>query len=244
MAFIINGLTRACHAAKTQYGIQAGLILCFLRHLSEDEAIETLHQALPYRNALLGVGLDSSELGYPPERFARVFALAREHGLHCVAHAGEEGPASYIQNAIEYLKVERIDHGVQAIHDAALMQSLAASQCPLTLCPLSNIKLKVFESLQALPFRALQAANLCLTINSDDPAYFGGYLNDNLTALCEAHDLSVRDVAQLIRNGFQASFLGPDEKQYWLQLVDTHFETMMGHRHAMSDVLLASQTPP
>ena len=179
METVINGLHRACTAAAAKLGVSAALILCFLRHLSEDEAFETLEQALPLRDKFIGVGLDSSEVGHPPEKFARVFARCRALGLRLVAHAGEEGPPAYVWAALDVLKVERIDHGVQSAQDGALMARLARERMPLTVCPLSNLKLCVFPDLAQHNLGALLDAGLVATVNSDDPAYFGGYVNDN-----------------------------------------------------------------
>ena len=186
MATVVEGLHRACTDAKARFGIDAELILCFLRHLSEEDAFATLEAALPFRDMFIGVGLDSSELGHPPEKFARVFARCRELGLHIVAHAGEEGPPAYIWSALDVLKAERIDHGVQAIHDPALMQRLAHDRIPLTVCPLSNQKLCVFPDLADHNLGALLDAGLVATVNSDDPAYFGGYMTDNFLQVFEA----------------------------------------------------------
>ncbi|MEQ1658812.1 MAG: adenosine deaminase, partial [Hylemonella sp.] len=186
MGTVIEGLSRACADAQTKLGISADLILCFLRHLSEEDAFATLEAALPWRKHFIGVGLDSSEVGHPPEKFARVFARCRELGLHLVAHAGEEGPPAYVWSALDVLKVERIDHGVQSIHDPALMQRLADSRMPLTVCPLSNLKLCVFADLKQHNLRRMLDAAVCVTINSDDPAYFGGYLLDNYLQTFEA----------------------------------------------------------
>ena len=181
MEAVIKGLRRACEDARQRWDISADLILCFLRHLSEDDALATLEAALPWRDHFIGVGLDSSEVGHPPAKFSRVFGRARELGLHVVAHAGEEGPPEYIWQALDILKAERIDHGVQAVHDPALMRRLADERIPLTVCPLSNLKLRVFPDLSQHNLPALLDAGLCATINSDDPAYFGGYINDNFT---------------------------------------------------------------
>ena len=186
MGTVIAGLHRACTDAGARLGVDAVLVLCFLRHLSEEAAGETLDQALPYRDRFIGVGLDSSELGHPPEQFERVCARCRQLGLHVVAHAGEEGPPAYIWGALDTLQVERIDHGVQAVHDAQLMQRLARERMPLTVCPLSNIKLCVFPDLARHNLPSLLEAGLMVTVNSDDPAYFGGYLNDNFLQLFAA----------------------------------------------------------
>jgi len=175
---VIDGIWRACQDSP----VSASLIMCFLRHLSEEEAIATLEQSLPHRDKFIGVGLDSSELGHPPEKFARVFERARGLGLHLVAHAGEEGPPSYIESALDVLKVERIDHGVRCLDDPALVQRLVRERMALTVCPLSNIKLRVFDVMGSHNLRVLLDAGLAVTVNSDDPAYFGGYVNDNYLA--------------------------------------------------------------
>ncbi len=206
METVIGGLHRACADAKRDLGVDASLILCFLRHLSEQEAFETLEQALPYSDQFIGVGLDSSELGHPPEKFARVFKRCKELGFRLVAHAGEEGPPAYVWAALDVLQVERIDHGVQSTQDAALMQRLATSRVPLTVCPLSNQKLCVFPNLADHNLGALLAAGLCATVNSDDPAYFGGYINENFTQTFAATGLTAQHAYQLARNSFEASF--------------------------------------
>jgi len=223
MGVVIEGLHRACQDAHTKLGISADLILCFLRHLSEDEAIETLQAALPWRDRFIGVGLDSSEVGHPPEKFARVFAQARAWGLHVVAHAGEEGPPAYIWSALDVLQVERIDHGVQAIHDPALMQRLAQSRMPLTVCPLSNLKLCVFGGLEDHNLKQMLDAGLCVTINSDDPAYFGGYLNDNFLQTFAALGLNAQHAKTLATNSLQASFANEADKARWLRELDACF---------------------
>ncbi len=207
MEVVITGLHRACLDAGTKLGISADLILCFLRHLSEEDAFATLEQALPYRDRFIGVGLDSSEVGHPPEKFARVFARCAELGLHCVAHAGEEGPPAYVWSALDVLKVQRIDHGVQSAKDPALMARLAQERIPLTVCPLSNQKLCVFPDLKDHNLRALLDAGLCATINSDDPAYFGGYLSENYRATAAALGLSADEVRQLAHNAVEAAWL-------------------------------------
>lgn len=223
MEVVIGGLDDACKAAKARYGIDAALILCFLRHLSEEDAFATLEAALPWRACLIGVGLDSSELGHPPEKFARVFARCGELGLHRVAHAGEEGPPAYIRSALDLLHAERIDHGVQAVHDAALMQRLARERIPLTVCPLSNQKLCVFPDLAAHNLGALLDAGLVATVNSDDPAYFGGYLNDNFLQVFTATGLTVRHAYALGRNAFEASFVDGPAKAAYLERLDAVF---------------------
>jgi adenosine deaminase len=225
METVIEGLHRACVDAQAELGLSASLILCFLRHLSEAEAFETLEQALPYRDMLVGVGLDSGELGNPPEKFARVFARCRELGLHLVAHAGEEGPPAYIWTALDLLKVERIDHGVQAIQDPALMRRLAQDRIALTVCPLSNLKLCVFPDLAQHNLRQLLDAGLAATVNSDDPAYFGGYMNDNFTQTFAATGMNTEHAYTLARNSFAASFIGEAARRRHIDHLDQVFET-------------------
>ncbi len=222
---VINGLHRACVDARTETGISASLILCFLRHLSEEEAFATLEQALPLRDKFIGVGLDSSELGHPPEKFARVFARCRELGFHRVAHAGEEGPTSYIWSALDVLKVERIDHGVRCVQDALLMQRLAQDRIPLTVCPLSNLKLRVFERLAEHNLGQLLDAGLAATVNSDDPAYFGGYINDNFVQTFAATGLSAQHAYTLARNSFEASFIDASAKRGFQDQLDQVLES-------------------
>lgn len=223
METVIRGLSRACADARAQ-GISAELILCFLRHLSEREAFETLEAALPFRDHFIGVGLDSSEIGHPPEKFARVFARCRELGFHIVAHAGEEGPPAYIWQALDVLKAERIDHGVQAVHDAALMQRLAAERVPLTVCPLSNQKLCVFPDLAQHNLKRLLDAGLCATVNSDDPAYFGGHINANFQQVFAASGMTAEQAWQLAANSFEASFAPAADKARWLARLQDTFE--------------------
>ena len=222
---VIVGLHHACRRAHAELGISSQLILCFLRHLTEEAALATLEQALPYRHLFIGVGLDSSERGHPPEKFARVFARARELGLNAVAHAGEEGPPAYIESALEVLQVQRIDHGVRCMEDPALVQRLADRRMPLTVCPLSNVKLRVFETLADHNLPALLDAGVCATINSDDPAYFGGYLNENFVQTFAAlPQLGARQAWQLAANSFEASFVPAQQKQAWLAQLDRCFE--------------------
>ncbi len=224
MAAVIVGLAHACRRAHAELGISASLILCFLRHLSEDAALATLEQALPYRQHFTGVGLDSSERGHPPEKFARVFARCRELGLHVVAHAGEEGPPAYIWSALDVLKVQRIDHGVRCLEDPALVRRLAAERVPLTVCPLSNVKLRVFKTLAEHNLPALLDAGLCATVNSDDPAYFGGYMNQNFIETFDAlPQLGVAQAYTLARNSFEASFAPAPDKQRWEAALDNCF---------------------
>jgi adenosine deaminase len=212
MEVIIGGLRDACHDAHKRFGISSNLILCFLRHLSEEAAFQTLEMALPYRAELVGVGLDSGEKGNPPSKFCRVFAKAKEHGLHLVAHAGEEGPAAYIREAIDLLHVERIDHGVRCDEDPALVRELAAKRMPLTVCPLSNLKLRVFKDLEQHNFATLLRAGVHVTINSDDPAYFGGYIGENYRATAEALDLTPHELVRVAEHAVHGSFLPEDEK--------------------------------
>ncbi|WP_395687742.1 adenosine deaminase [Caenimonas koreensis] len=223
MGVVINGLHRACVEAKARLGVDASLILCFLRHLSEDDALETLQQALPYRDKFIGVGLDSSEVGHPPEKFARVFEKCRGLGLHLVAHAGEEGPPAYVWTALDVLKVERIDHGVQSTKDPALMKRLAQDRIALTVCPLSNLKLCVFPQLADHNIRELLDAGLAATINSDDPAYFGGYMNENFTQTFAATGLTAAHAYQLAKNSFDASFTDAATKRRYTDMLDAVF---------------------
>ncbi len=222
---VINGLHRACADAPAKFGMTASLILCFLRHLSEEEAFACLEQALPLRDKIVGIGLASSEVGHPPEKFAKVFARARELGFRLVAHAGEEAPPAYIWSALDVLKVERIDHGVQAIHDAALMRRLADTQMPLTVCPLSNLKLKVFPDLTHHTIGRMLDAGIVATINSDDPAYFGGYINENFTQTFAALGLTSQHAYTLARNSFEASFIEPSVRANYVQRLDEVFAT-------------------
>ena len=223
METVINGLYRACRDAQIEQGISATLILSFLRHLSEESAMQTLEEALPLRDRFIGVGLDSSELGNPPEKFARVFAKAKELGLHLVAHAGEEGPPAYIWGALDSLGVERIDHGVQSEKDEQLMARLAKEQIPLTVCPLSNLKLCVIDDLADHNLPRLLKAGLKVMINSDDPAYFGGYVNENYTQLFAATGMGAPEAYQLARNSLEASFASDAQKAQWIAKLDQTF---------------------
>ena len=223
---VINGLHRACEEAPQRYGMTASLILCFLRHLSEVEAFECLEQALPLRDKIVGIGLASSEVGHPPEKFAKVFARARELGFRLVAHAGEEAPPAYIWSALDVLKVERIDHGVQAIHDATLMQRLVKDRIPLTMCPLSNLKLCVFPTLADHTIKRMLDAGIMATINSDDPAYFGGYINENFTQTFAALGMNAQHAYQLARNSFDASFIDASMRSNYVQRLDAVFASL------------------
>ncbi|MBO9357234.1 adenosine deaminase [Bordetella petrii] len=216
MQAVMAGLTRACDAAQAELGISSALILCFLRHLSEADAFDTLEQALPYRRHFIGIGLDSGERGNPPEKFARVFTRCRELGLRIVAHAGEEGPAQYIRDALDLLGAERIDHGVRCVEDPQLVERLARERIPLTVCPLSNVKLRVFDAMSDHNMAALLDAGLCVTVNSDDPAYFGGYLNQNfLETFAALPRLDARHAVRLAHNSFDASFVSDDRRARW-----------------------------
>lgn len=218
-ATVINGLQKACDDAKAKLDISSHLIMCFLRHLSEDAAFATLEQALPYKDQIIAVGLDSSEVGHPPSKFERVFAKAREAGFLVVAHAGEEGPAAYVWEALDLLKVNRIDHGVRSEEDPALMQRLIAEKMPLTVCPLSNLKLCVVDDMQQHNIRRLLQQGVHVTVNSDDPSYFGGYMNDNFIAIAEALDLSNEELKQLAINSFEASFITDADKEQWINQI-------------------------
>jgi adenosine deaminase len=218
---VIGGLTRACERAQRELGVSSALIMCFLRHLSEEDALATLEQALPYRHQITGVGLDSSERGNPPEKFEQVFKRCRKLGWHAVAHAGEEGPPAYVWGALDALKVERIDHGVRSVDDPVLMQRLARERVPLTVCPLSNIKLCVFKRMSEHNLATLLDAGIVATVNSDDPAYFGGYINDNFVAAFEAlPQLTARHAYELAANSFEASFVDEAQKKAWRAQLD------------------------
>jgi adenosine deaminase len=224
LATVLDGLERACQEAR-QFGITHRLILCFLRHLPEEEAFATLEEALPHRDRILGVGLDSSERGHPPEKFARVFARCRELGFRVVAHAGEEGPAAYVTGALDVLGAERIDHGVRCLEDPALVDRLARQRIPLTVCPLSNVRLRVFERMGDHVLPRLLEAGVVATVNSDDPAYFGGYLARNMEAAAEALGLDAGDAVTLARNSLEAAFLEPAERARLLERLDGYVET-------------------
>ncbi|MGD8231196.1 adenosine deaminase [Vibrio sp. TRT 1302] len=210
---VINGIHRALLDGREEFGISSRIIMCFLRHLDEASAFATLEQALPHKDKIIAIGLDSSELGHPPEKFARVFAKAREAGFLTVAHAGEEGPSSNINDSLELLKVSRVDHGVRCVDDEKLVEHLAKTRMPLTVCPLSNTKLKVFEQMQDHNIVELLRKGLCVTINSDDPAYFGGYMTDNFLAVDKSHGLTWEELAQFTLNAIEASFISAEEKQ-------------------------------
>ena len=210
---VIGGIHRALVRAEVELNISSRLILCFLRHLDEAAAFATLEQALPHRDKIVAVGLDSSEKGNPPGKFQRVFERALKEGFLTVAHAGEEGPASYISDSLSLLKVSRIDHGVRCIDDPVLVERLIADRIPLTVCPLSNIKLRVFDTMSQHNIVDLLRRGLCVTINSDDPAYFGGYMAENFLAVAEAHSMTTQEIAQFSFNSIAASFISKYEKQ-------------------------------
>ncbi len=222
-ATVLDGIYGALQAGESSLGITFRLIMCFLRHLSADEAMATLEQALPFNDRIDAVGLDSSEVGHPPSKFVEVFDRARHEGFLTVAHAGEEGPPEYIREALDLLKVERIDHGVRCLEDPALVERLAREKIPLTVCPLSNVKLRVFDTLEQHNLKELLAKGLCVTINSDDPAYFGGYIGENFLKTQQALSLDADDIKTLAKNAFSASFLSDAEKE-------RHIAAVQGHR--------------
>ncbi len=217
---VLEGIRSALDAAAAELGITSRLILCFLRHLSPEQAMATLEQALSHRDAIVGVGLDSSELGNPPSLFTPVFDRAREEGFLTVAHAGEEGPPEYIWEALDLLHVRRIDHGVRCLEDDKLVERLRRDRVPLTVCPLSNVKLRVFDRIEKHSIPRLIEAGLCVTVNSDDPAYFGGYINDNYRAVRDAHEIDRAGLFQLARNSFVGSFLDDAAKSRHLAELD------------------------
>lgn len=220
---VIKGIHSALEDGKQQLGISYKLIMSFLRHLSEDSAFKTLEQALPYSDWIDGVGLDSSEVGNPPSKFQKVFEIARQAGFKAVAHAGEEGPAAYVWEALDLLKVDRLDHGNRSLEDSDLVDRLVADKIALTVCPLSNYKLKVVTDMQHHPLKVMLQKRLLATVNSDDPAYFSGYMNDNFWAVTQALDLSKEDLYQLSINAVNASFVKGDEKVAMRHKVDAYF---------------------
>lgn len=204
---VFEGISSALQDGETKLGISSRIIMCFLRHLDEEAGFKTLREAGPWIDRMAGVGLDSSEVGHPPSKFFNLFEVARELGLYCVAHAGEEGPPEYVYEALDGLEVDRIDHGNRAMEDQKLVDRLVESQMPLTVCPQSNLRLAVVKDMRDHPIRSMLAAGLRVTVNSDDPAYFGGYVNDNFNALVDAVDLSREEIIELVVNSFKASFL-------------------------------------
>ena len=224
-AEVLDGIYGALEAGEAQLGITFRLIMCFLRHLSVDEAMATLDSALPHKDRLHAVGLDSSEVGHPPSKFTAAFDRARDAGLLTVAHAGEEGPPEYIREALDLLKVRRIDHGIRCLEDPELVERLVDEQIPLTVCPLSNVKLRVFDTLKQHNLAKLLDAGLCVTVNSDDPAYFGGYIGDNFLQVQQALALDANNLQALARNAFTASFLPQDEIERHIRAVDAVFDS-------------------
>ncbi|MFC2028580.1 adenosine deaminase [Chloroflexota bacterium] len=217
---VVNGIQRALTDGREKFGISSKMIMCFLRHLPAESAMETLEESLPYKSMITAVGLDSSEVGHPPEKFNAVFERALEEGFLTVAHAGEEGPPEYIWQALDVLKASRIDHGVRALEDLKLVERLVKDQVPLTVCPLSNIKLKVFDELTDHNLKKLMDLGVCVTINSDDPAYFGGYIGENYEQARKALDLTPKEIHQLAKNSFNASFLTETEKKALIARLD------------------------
>jgi len=222
LAMVLGGIRGALLQAQRESGMTSRIIMCFLRHLSAEDAMRTLEEALPYKHDIAAVGLDSSESGHPPAKFAEVFARARRAGWQAVAHAGEEGPASYIRDALDVLDVVRIDHGVRCEEDEALMQRLIDEQIPLTMCPLSNVRLRVFESMEQHNLKRLFERGLCVTVNSDDPAYFGGYILENYLAVQQALGLTRAQLALLASNSIQGSFLDDQEKRRWRSAIQNY----------------------
>ncbi|MEN8246139.1 MAG: adenosine deaminase [Thermodesulfobacteriota bacterium] len=223
---VVKGIHRAMLDTERRLGLSSKLIMCILRHLSVAEAMDTLEMARAFKNIITAVGLDSSELGHPPEKFVSVFNRARRWGLKTVAHAGEEGPPDYIWQALKLLRVERIDHGVRCLEDTGLVEYLARKQVPLTVCPMSNVKLKVFDHMKQHNLKKMMASGLCVTINSDDPAYFGGYIEENFLSLQQAHGLNMDDISKLVRNAFKASFLNQVDKRKYLNELDEFVSTV------------------
>ncbi|NKB76794.1 MAG: adenosine deaminase [Gammaproteobacteria bacterium] len=214
---VVNGISEALKQAQTEFGMTSELIMCFLRHLDEQDAMDTLEAARPYKDLIVGVGLDSSELGHPPSKFERVFTLARAQGYKCVAHAGEEGPSQYVREAIELLQVDRIDHGNNALDDPQLIRELAQTKLPLTVCPLSNTRLCVVDSMEDHPIKKMLDHGLRATVNSDDPAYFGGYMNENYYAIVDSLNLGKEDIITLAKNSIESTFTTQQRKQDLLE---------------------------
>jgi adenosine deaminase len=219
---VIDGITKALQKGEQELGISSFLIMCFLRHLSEENAFETLKASLPFKDKIIGVGLDSSEVGHPPSKFQNVFEAAKKEGYKIVAHAGEEGDSSYIWEAINLLQVERIDHGIRCDEDESLVKLLIKKQIPLTVCPLSNVKLRAVKNMQEHNILKLLRQGVLVTVNSDDPAYFGGYVNENYEAICDHLDLSKEELKTLASNSFKASFLNEVQKQHFIALISQY----------------------
>lgn len=226
-ATLINGFKKGMKRGLTDFGMDTRLIMCFLRHLSEEEAIKTFEEATPFLEDLISVGLDSSEVGHPPEKFQTVFNIAKEKGLKVCCHAGEEGDVeNYLKKAVEVIKTDRIDHGYRIIDDLDYMEKLAEKKIPLTLCPLSNLKLKVVKDLKNYPIRLFLEKGLLVMLNSDDPAYFGGYCGDNYFQLCIILELTVDEIITLAKNSFKATFLPDEKKEYYLGLIDEFMKNL------------------
>ena len=221
---VINGITNALQDGITKYGISSNLIMCFLRDLSEESAFKTLESALPYKDKIIGVGLDSAEVGNPPSKFKNVFTKAKDEGFITVAHAGEEGPAEYVREALEHLNISRIDHGNNSLHDDELINHLVEKEMALTVCPLSNLKLQVVKDLKDHPIKTMLERGIKATVNSDDPAYFGGYMNENFLAITEALDLTKDHIATLVRNSFNAIFVDDDKRNDLLTKLDRYIK--------------------
>ena len=217
---IINGIDKALKKAEKDYGITSKIIMCFLRHLDEDQCFDVLKEACNYKDKIIGIGLDSSEKGNPPSKFKRLFEQAIKEEFLTVAHAGEEGPPEYIWDSLNLLKIKRVDHGVQCLNDEKLVEKLVKDQIPLTVCPLSNVKLCVFDKLENHNLKKMLDKGLRVMVNSDDPAYFGGYLNKNLIETSKALNLKIEDVKKLIENSFKSSFLNDQDKKNWLKKIN------------------------
>ena len=216
---VLNGIYRALQKAENEFGLTSKIIMCFLRHLDEQSGFKILNQAINHKDKIFGAGLDSAELGHPPKKFEQLFKKATEEGFVTVAHAGEEGPPEYIWEALNILNVKRIDHGVQCLKDRKLVEKLRNSQMPLTVCPLSNIKLKVFNKLEDHNLKKMLDEKLMVMVNSDDPSYFGGYINKNLIACQSALNLSLNEVKTLLINSFKSSFLAKEKKEEWISKI-------------------------
>lgn len=223
---VFNGIYKASVDAEKEFGITSFIIMSFLRHLSEEEAFKTLEKSLPFKDKIIGIGLDSSELGNPPEKFERVYKKAKELGFKLVAHAGEEGPVNYIWSALKTLEIDRIDHGNTSLNDDKLVKYLVDNKIALTICPLSNLELKVCADLKKHPIKKMLELGMIATVNSDDPSYFGGYINENFEQISDNLNLTVNEIKTLAKNSFKASFLNDTEKKLWLNNVDKYFETL------------------
>ena len=221
---VIEGIHRALEDGKNKLGISYKLIMSYLRHLSEEAAFETLGQCLPYKDWIYGVGLDSSELGHPPSKFERVFAKSRELGFKAFAHAGEEGPSEYVREARDLLKIVRLDHGNRSLEDESIVKELVERQIALTVCPLSNLKLCVVKDMAMHPIKTMLDKGMLATVNSDDPAYFGGYMNENFNAIAESLQLSKADITQLAKNGFIGSFMDEENKKLWVKKIEQYYQ--------------------